>query len=471
MAPLDHDGWVNLRRPVSSRVYGVVIAALMVVLTGFLVRQQFTVGVPMSGRLSIGVYSLITLLIGAGSLWYALRRFQVDVDENGWTVRIGRYRHDVPWAEISAVVIQNRKIQGRGYWLVPALYLVPEPGVSLDAPSDRRATVDGRSAVRLFDLTEPKIEEKQFVRDLASLAGHRLDVRVYRLNPVLPSVPVPPSEDARERLSSGKALRAFPPGAEGVRTQRWLNRRRFLLFAGWYLFAVVPALLLTSFAARLFELLGAVVAVLGLLAVVAAYARFVTLFSEPTDLVDAKFAISGTDLVRVIDDRGYRHDMHGGNAVVLPPGAKRGYGKAWLLGFPHAVALLGDPRTGRLRDNDDLRVLSAVLRESPHEADRVAARDVDGLTVQSQAGDPTGPADAARARLWISLTKAGRILAWAVVVGSVVLAGGGMVESTRYLGDAVLFIAVPMTIVWAGYALYRILALLRAAWQVVRKNH
>jgi hypothetical protein len=44
--------------------------------------------------------------------------------------------------------------------VVPALYLVPEPGVSLDAPSDLRATVDGRPAVRLFDLAEPKIEEK-----------------------------------------------------------------------------------------------------------------------------------------------------------------------------------------------------------------------------------------------------------------------------------------------------------------------
>ena len=340
---------------------------------------------------------------------------------------------------------------------------MPEPSVSLDAPSDLRATVDGRPAVRLFDLAEPKIEEKQFVRDLASLAGDRLEVRVYRLGLALLS------ENARERLTGGIALPAFPPGAEGLRTQRWMNRRRFLLFVGWYLFAVVPALLLTGFAARRHELLGAAVAVLGLLAVVAAYAQFVTLFSHATILVDAELAISGTELVWVAGDRTYRHDMHDGKAVVLPPGAKRGYGKAWLLGFPHAVVLLGDPRTGRLRDHNDLRAVAAVLRESPHEADRAAARDVDSLAVQSDVGNPTEPGDAGNAGLWISLTKTGRVLAWAVVVGSVLLAGGWMLESTRYLGGAVILLSVPLATGWAAYALYRIFALLGVVWQAVRK--
>jgi hypothetical protein len=461
---LDHDEWVKLRRPVSSRVLAVAFAALMVGFAGYLVGLQFNAGASVSGRLYIGAASLFALLIAAGFLRYALQRFQVGVDRDGWTVRIARYRRDLRWAEIAAVVIENREIEGRGHRVVPALYLVPEPGVSLDAPNDLRATVDGRPAVRLFDLAEPKIEEKQFVRDLASLAGDRLEVRVYRLNLVLLS------EGARQRLNGGKTLPAFPPGAEGVRTQRWLNRRRFLLFVGWYLFAVVPALLLTGFAARLHELLGAVVAALGLLAVVAAYARFVTLFSHTTTLVDAELAIAGTELVRVIGDRAHRDDMHGGKTVVLPPGAKRGYGKAWLLGFPHAVVLLGDPRTGRLRDHDDLRALSAVLRESPHEADRAAARDVDSLAVQSQVGDPAEPGDAENARLWISLTKAGRALAWAVVVGSILLAGGWMLESTHYLGGAVIFLSVLLASVWAVYALYRLLALLGAAWQAVRKN-
>nr|BFE72093.1 hypothetical protein GCM10020092_053940 [Actinoplanes digitatis] len=347
---------------------------------------QFTAIASVSGRLYIGAVSLAFLLMAVSLLWYASERFQVGVDRDGWTVRIGRYRRDLPWAEISAVVIENRVTQGRGRRVVPALYLVPEPGVSLDAPRDLRATVEGRPAVRLFDLEEPKIEEKQFVRDLASLAGDRLEVRVYRLSLVLLS------EDARERLNDvarerpngWRTLPAFPPGAAGMRTQRWLNRRRFPLFVGWYLFAVVPALLLTGFAARSHELLGAAVAVLGLLAVVSAYARFVTLFSRATDLVVAELAISGTE-VWAIGNRANRDDMHDGKAVVHPPGAKRGYGKAWLLGFPQAVALLGDPRTGRLRDHDHLRALSAVLRESPHEADRAAARDVDSLAVQSQA--------------------------------------------------------------------------------------
>jgi hypothetical protein len=434
----------------------------MLALAGYLVNLQFTPGGSVSGRLYVGAVSVIALLMAAGLLWYPLQRFQVGIDRDGWTVRIGRYRRDLRWAEISAVIIDNRETEGRVRRLVPALYLVPEPGVSLDAPKGLRTTVDGRPAVRLFDLAEPKIEEKQFVRELAHLAGDRLEIRVHRLNVGLPS------ENARERLNGGRALPAFPPGAEGVRTQRWLNRRRFLLFVGWYLFAVVPALLLTGFAARQHELLGAAVAVLGLFAIVAAYARFVTLFSHATILIDAEWALSGTELVRVADDRIHRDDMHAGRAVVLPPGAKRGYGKAWLLGFPHAVMLLGDPRTGRLRDHNDLRAVSALLHESPHEADRAAARDVDSLAVESQVGDPVEPGDAEIAHLWISFAKAGRVLAWAVVVGSVWLAGGWMLESTRYLGGAVIFLSVPLATAWAAYALYRVFALLGTAWRAVR---
>ncbi|MEG3636963.1 hypothetical protein [Micromonospora palythoicola] len=447
-------------------MFAVVVAALLVGFVGYLVSLQFTVGGSVSGRLCAGVFSLIILFTAVSFLGYGLQRFQVDVDRNGWRVRIGRYRRDLRCAEISAVVIQNREIEGRDHRRpVPALYLVPERGVSLDVPSDLRATVDGRAAVRLFDLTDPKIEEMQFVRDLAGLAGDRLDVRVHRLQVMLLS------EDARQRRNGGTVLSAFPPGAQGVRTQRWLNRRRFLIFVGWYLFAVVPALLLTDVTARLHELLGAAVAVLGLFAVAAAYAQFVTLFSHATDLVDIEATIVGTELVQVIGDHTYRDDMHAGTVVVLPPGAQRGYGKAWLLGFPHPVALLGDPRTGRLRDHDDLHALSAVLHQSPHATDQAAARSIDGLALQSQVGDPTEPDGTANARLWMSLTKAGRILAWAVVVGSVLLAGGWMLESTHYLGGAVILIGVSLATLWALYALYRILALLGAAWQAVRKTH
>ncbi len=457
---MDHDGWVKLRRPVGFRVVAVVFAALLVGLAAYLIGLQFAAGGSVSGRLRIGVLSLLAVLVGAVFLWYGLQRFQVDVDRDGWVVRIGGYRCDVRWTEISAVVIENRPIPGAGRRVVPALYLVPEAGVSLEAPSDLSATVDGRPAVRLFDLTEPKIDEKEFVRDLASLAGDRLAVRVYRLSLVLLS------EDARTLLNSGKVLPACPPGAAGARTHRWLNRRRFLLFVGWYLVAVVPALLLTGFAARLHELLGAAVAVLGLVAVVAAYAHFVTFFSHATDLVDTESAIYGTKLVPT------GGDLHEGKAVVLPPGTKRGYGKAWLLGFPHVVMLLGDPRTGRLRDHHDLRLLSAVLRESPQETDRAAARELDSLAEQSQsqAGYPAEPGDARNARLWISLTKAGRVLAWAVVVGSVLLAGGWTLESTDYLGGGVVLLGAALAAMWVLYALYRVCTLLGAAWQAVRRK-
>jgi hypothetical protein len=115
---LDDDEPVKLRRSVSSRVFLVGIAALMVWFIGYLVRD-------------------------------------------GWGVRIGRYRRDLRSAEISAVVIKNPDADGRNdRRAVPALYLTPDPSVSLDAPSDLQSTVDGRPAVRLFDLADPKMEEE-----------------------------------------------------------------------------------------------------------------------------------------------------------------------------------------------------------------------------------------------------------------------------------------------------------------------
>ncbi|WP_255658503.1 hypothetical protein [Actinoplanes sp. L3-i22] len=461
---------MNLRRSISSRVFAVFGAALLAGLVVFLVSWQVTEGLSARGLLLVGFYALVGPLLGATAVRYAFQPFEVGVDPDGWTVRIGRYRRDVRWAEISAVVIENRPVQTRRRAPVPALFLVPEPGVSLDPPSDLRATVDGRPAVRLFDLSDPKIDEQQFVRDLAILAGDRLEVRLYPLGLALLT------EDGRKRLNEaargwlddGRALPAFPPGAAGRRTQRWLNRRRFVLFVGWYLLAVLPALLLTGFAARVYELLGAAVAVLGLLAVLDAYDRFVTLFSRATELVEHELVISGTDLVQVIGDGVHRWRLHDGKAVVLPP--KRGYGKAWVLGLPHPVMLLGDPRTGRLRDHEDLRALAAVLSESPHEADRAAAREVDSLAGQSRVGDPAEPGGAGGA-LWMSLTKAGRVLAWAVVVSTVLVAGGWILESARYLGGAVIILGLALAVVWAGYALFRISGLVGAAWQAIRKSH
>jgi hypothetical protein len=61
------------------------------------------------------VLSLIDVFLVATFLRYALQRFQVGVSPDGWTVRIGRYRRDVRWAEISAVVIEDRVIPGRGH--------------------------------------------------------------------------------------------------------------------------------------------------------------------------------------------------------------------------------------------------------------------------------------------------------------------------------------------------------------------
>ncbi|BCY11729.1 hypothetical protein L3i22_068170 [Actinoplanes sp. L3-i22] len=450
-----------------------VVGVSMAGFAGYLVKPQLTPGGSVSGRISLGVMSLVALFTAAVSLWFSVQRFQVGVDGDGWTVRIGRYRRDVPWTEISAVVIENQvREERRGRPLVAALYLVPEPGVSLDAPSDMDATVDGRPAVRLFDLDEVKNEKKQLVRELAGLAGDRLAVRVFPLGLAAQGAEFQErvDRDAAAWLNAGRSLPAFPPGVEGVRTLRWLNRRRALLFAGWYLCAVVPALLLTGFAAEVHELLGAVVAVLGLIAVVAAYFRFVRWYAGATDLLDDQAAIFGTELVLGIGNPNRRHDMHAGKAVVLPPGTERGYGKAWLLGFPRPVTLLGDPRTGRLRDHDHLGALSAVLRESPHEADRIAAREIDSLAVQSQLGDPPEAGDPANARLWTVVTRAGRTVAWAVVVGSVLLAGDWIWQSHPHLGNLVIFLGVLLIIVWAPYTLYRVFTLLGAVWKAMRRN-
>ncbi|WP_436535351.1 hypothetical protein [Actinoplanes sp. HUAS TT8] len=409
----------------------------------------------------------MTLLVLVGAVTgfrQAVQRFEVDVDRDGWKVRIGRYRRDVRWPEISAVVLEDRTLGGRSTRVVLSVYLVPEAGVDLGAPSDLLAAVGRRSAVRLFDLEDLEVEEEQFLQEIADLAGDRLDNRSYRLNRARLH-----EDAARIVLKQGKELFDFPAGAEGVRTRRWLNRQRFQLFVGWYLFALVPVLLLTGLAARLSELLGAVVAALGLWAVVKAYARFVMMFSGATDLVENRVAVSGTEVVRVLN-RSHRHDLHGGRAVVLPPRTRRGYGKAWLLGFPQAGMLLGDPRTGRLRDQADLYLLSAVLHESPYESDRYAARKIDDLAVQSQVADPVEPGGGGDARLWIALTRTGRAVAWAVVVGSILLTGAWLLDSTRFLGTPVLVLGLILTVLWAFYALYRIFALLGALWRVVRGN-
>ncbi|MEU4236070.1 hypothetical protein [Actinoplanes sp. NPDC026619] len=442
---------MKLRRPVGSRVFSAVFGAAMLALAIHLVGLAVTAG-SIGGRIFSGFWALMALFVAGVSARTVMGRFEVDVDRTGWSVRANGFDGTLRWAEISAVVVQNRVVGRR---LLPALYVVPVPGVSLDVPEEMRATVDDRPAVLLFDLEDVKYEAGALVRELSDLAGDHLDVRIYHLSLVLLS------DAARVRLSEVSAesrpenylLRAFPSGVDNARAQRWLNRRRSGLLAGWCLLVVLPALVLTVLATRTHELLGVAALLAGLTAAVVAYDQVVTTFSRCLDLVVADIPISSMQLTK-------------GTAVVLPPGSKRGYGKAWLLGAPHVVLLLGDPRTGRLRSYDDLRALSAVLHESPEDADRAAGRQIDELVVQTQTGDPPAEDAAGAAGLWIAVTKAGRAVLWFVVGASVMLTGGSLVENSPFVGPALIIIGGVMLLGWVVYALYRVYAVLAAVWRL-----
>lgn len=419
----------------------------------------------LSGGIIIGLVGLAGLAMGGSFMWHAVRPFRIVVDDLGWTIRTADLARHLRWDEIFAVVITDApdpELRRKPRVTLPRLVIVPAAGVEMKTPT----TVDGRPAVKLFELNEVVYDRGRLVPDLAALAGGRLVDRC-----------APPA------LLPGEInLSFFLDMPDLVRLRRWLARLRALLLATWYLLVLVPALVAVVLAAQVHEALGAVVLLAGLIAVPWAGVRLGANTAGCRDLIDRTTTLIGTRLFTHggagLDESSPCIGLHSGEVTVLPPGSRRGYGKAWLLGNPVPLLLLGDPRTGRLRGPAELRTLSAVLRESAMESDRVAGRQLDEPAVAAQAaGGQTSGAlgrelvDAREigkaAGLWLSLTALGRAIVWLGIVITIAFAGGWMLETTSFLGPALLYGAVALFSAWLLYALYRILGLLAATVRIL----
>ncbi|MFG1917571.1 hypothetical protein [Micromonospora sp. NPDC048898] len=396
----------------------------------------------------------------------AVLPFRVDVDPQGWSVRTPKLKRHLRWDEVAAVVlVDDPAAVGRRTLRGPRLLLVPAAGVRLGVPLPEKSPVDGRAAIELFELREVKYEEDQFARDLAVLAGELLHDLCRQ--PVRPTDAVP--------------LRRFPDEPDRARLVRWLDRRRALLFASWYLFVLVPPLLLIEVAALRNELLGVIVLVVSLV-VVGVVTSLARRFTESCrDLVDGEAMIDGSDLMLDPDPTAPRISLLSGIVRVRRPGQLSGFGKAWVLARsadeepPVPLLLLADPRTGLLRDRDDLRALEAVLRRSADERDRAAGRQLDELAARAPASvaSPTLPpsgALSARAHasaVWEAAKGVGRAVVLLGVVVTVMIAGGWVVEQTTVVGPALLATAAALFFVWLVYAVYRVVVLLRTLFAIV----
>jgi hypothetical protein len=512
VAARNDDERVTLLRPYSDRlfslVFGVFLLGGAVALGGLMLG-----GLSWGGWIYCGLAALFTLWLGIFSLRYAVLPFRIDVDRVGWTVRTPDLDRYLRWDEIEAVAIAPGPKRSE------RLIVAPAPGVRLDVPQRLRATLDDRPAVELFRLSEVAYDEAALARDLAELGGDRFQNRVARLT-LPPGVPLGP----------------FPDAPGHARLRRWLNRRTALLFTGWYLLVLLPALTLVVLAADAHELLGAAALLPAVAGVGAALAWAASIFSGCRQLTETSATIDGAYLVASAYDIKRRVPLQAGAVAVLPPGSKRGYGKAWLLADTSPCLLLSSPQTGELRDAGDLRLLSAVLRESAHESDRAAGAELDRLAAElsPSPATPTTPAppvsapatsaptpaipspapalpapsfsapaspapsfsapaspapatfapatsapvtsapaisapatsEPARtadgANLWIALAAIGRVVGWFAVVATVALAGGAIIETSSFVGPALIFGAVALFGVWVLYALYRVLGLLGA---------
>ncbi|MEU7752972.1 hypothetical protein AB0B57_18115 [Micromonospora sp. NPDC049101] len=457
---------MKVRQPYFDRVVLLFFGVLL--LTGAVVIAYQLLDVAWIGLVLGAAAVALGLALGGRLVRDAVSPFRVDVDRRGLSVRTPKLKRHLRWDEVAAVVlVDDPAAVGRRTLRGPRLLLVPAAGVRLGVPLPEKSPVDGQAAIELFTLREVDYEEGQFARDLAELAGDLLHDLCRQ--PVLPTDAVP--------------LRRFPDEPDRARLVRWLDRRRALLFAGWYLFVLVPPLLLIDAVAPRNELLGVLVLVVSLV-VVGVVTTGVRQFTEGCrDLVDGEAMIDGAGLVIGPDPAAPPISLLSGIVHVRQPGQLSGFGKAWVLarsadeGPPVPLLLLADPRTGLLRDRDDLRALEAVLRRSADERDRAAGRQLDELAARAPASvasptlPPSGavPARAPATALWEAAKGVGRAVVLLGVVATVMIAGGLVVEETSYVGRALLATAAALFLGWIVYAVYRVVVLLRTLFAIVAR--
>lgn len=462
------DGPVKLRRSYSERVLVLLFGMLLLAGAVSLPYEAATKGAGWVAWLFCGAVALFGLAMGGRLVWQAVLPLRVDVDSQGWSIRTPRLNRDLRWDEIAAVVLADASAAQRPRATAgPRLLLVPGAGVNLGVPLTEENPVDGRAALELFQLDEVDYNEARLTRELSALAGERFHNLCRQLTQPTRAMP----------------LRRFPDGPDHARLMRWLDRQKALRFAGWYLFVLVPPLLLVGLAARYNELLGIVVLVAAAVVIVAGTEKIWVASGDCRGLADEEAAIDGADLVNGTVGVHRRTNLHSGSVNVLRPGLLKGFGRAWLLASPghqgHQVAdlLLSDPRTGQLRSEEDLRALAAVLGASSQESDRTAGRQLEELAAQAprsamlsstvESDDP--PFSVYMYVLWLAVKGVGRAVVLLGVVLTVAMAGGMAGEGSALVRPALFIVAVCLFGVWVCYALYRTIGLLDALLRVVAR--
>ncbi|WP_422736211.1 hypothetical protein ACN263_21810 [Micromonospora sp. WMMD729] len=451
------DELVKLRRPYIDRLIPFLFGLLMLWGAISVTYAALTIEVGWIGLLFCGAVVLFGLAIAGAVLRHAVLPFRVDVDARGLSVRTPKFKRDLRWDEVTAVVLADAPATARpGSAAAPRLLLVPAAGVSLGVPLTEETGLGGQAAVELFQLSEVDYEDDLLLRDVAALAGDRFHNLCRQLTRPAGAIP----------------LRRFPDGPDHFRLMRWLDRRKALLFAGWYLLVLLPSLLVIGAVAKRNELLGVIVLVACLAAIVVATRAVWRILGDCRDLANGSAMINETNLVIGTDTPTYPMSLHSGSVDILRPGSLKGYGEAWLLtrpghkGRPVTILLLSDPRTGRLRSRDDLCALEAVLRVSPHERDRAAGRQLHELAMQAPEALPIAPSSPARpasaVALWQALKGLGRAAVLLGVVATIASGGGWAGENSAFVGPVLFIVAVCLFGVWIFYALYRTLKLLDA---------
>lgn len=452
---------MKLRRRYIDRVVALLLGMLLLAGAASIAYLTVTEKIGWFGLFFSGAVVLFGLAIGGSLVRHAVLPFRVDIDSQGWSVRTPKLNHYLYWDEIAAVVLAEAPATSRRRpAAAPRLLLVPAAGVNLGVPLTDESPVDGQAAVELFQLNEVDYGEGQLARNLSVMAGGRFHNLCRQLTRPAGAIP----------------LHRFPDEPDRTRLTRWLDRRKALLFAGWYLLVLVPSLLLVGLAAQRNELLGSIVLVICVVAIGTATVKIWLTFSSCRSLADGAAMVDGADLVTSIGTARHRTSLHSGTVNVLQPGSLKGYGKAWLLthpghkGRPIPDLLLSDPRTGRPRSRDDLRALEAALRISPDERDQAAARQLQELVTQAPPSEAVSstplsealPASAYALALWHALKGVGRAVVLLGVVLTVALAGGWAGENSAFVRPALFITAIGLFSVWILYALYRMLRLLDA---------
>ncbi|GIF52101.1 hypothetical protein DFJ67_5682 [Asanoa ferruginea] len=460
---------MKLRRRRADRAFRAIIGLLLVTgatVTALLSFRTALRDWDLFSQLALAFWLVLFFVIGIRMIRPAGGGFAVDIDADGWSLRLPSLERRLRWGQIVAVVVADVPSSGGPRNAAPEtrLFLVPADAVGLGDATTVPSPLDGTPALDLCRLDEVADDEDRFVDQLAVLTGDRL-------------------HDLRNAQPPAGALRLseFPAGSDLARWHLRLDRRKAVVFTGWYLLVLLPVLVLVVLATQWHQALGFVALMLGGAALIFGFFAAMDLYGDGRSLSDRAARVDGSTLRVTSERRGESVDLHSGTTLVLPPGTLKGTGRAWVLahrgpkGNPIPDLLLTDPRTGCPRQRADLTALTEALRTSPHEPDRVASRDLADLATRTSSTDEPSPPWPAHSRarlaydLWRTVKGLIRIVPLALVVATVAMAGAWVLESGPFVAYAILIGATLLFTVWLCYALYRVHAfVIRLIWTVAQ---